>query len=288
MKNNKGYYSWIHSMKNAAMESHFKGKQMINEAKEVSQGKKKQLNEAREDENWEGPNLPREDFYKLAKQIADLLKQDGGITPESIQRAGGDPTEYAKIRDLKVKDANNDGTVNASDVDVTNKLDAADGVPDTKIGPRFTNPLAAQARLEMGHGVEGDEELAAKLKTNSDEPEPDMEDKDYLRRTMMPDENTVMRESLNQKISRILREGNAAQDVRKAMSSKRPIRGTTTPGAVESVSRFGDMPFEFSKGGVHPLAKILDVLSNPNKHPKEHVMFAQDALNAIQSELKDR
>lgn len=160
MKNNKGYYSWIHSLNEAAIKSQYEGQRIINEAKEVSKGKKKQLNENRKDDNWEGPNLPREEFYKLAKQISDLLKQDGGITPESIERAGGDPAEYAKIRDLKVKDANNDGIVNVSDVVSANNLDAADGVQDTKIGPRFTNPLGAQARLEMGHGVEGDEELA--------------------------------------------------------------------------------------------------------------------------------
>jgi hypothetical protein len=34
MKNNKGYYSWIHSMKNAAMESHFNGQRMLKEARE--------------------------------------------------------------------------------------------------------------------------------------------------------------------------------------------------------------------------------------------------------------
>ncbi len=34
MKNNKGYYSWIHSMKNAAMESHFNGQKMLKEARE--------------------------------------------------------------------------------------------------------------------------------------------------------------------------------------------------------------------------------------------------------------
>jgi len=201
MKNNKGYYSWIHSMKNAAMESHFNGQKMINEAKEVSQGRKRQLNENRENNDWEGPNLPREDFYKLAKQIADLLKQDGGITPESIKRAGGDPEEYQKIRDLKVKDANNDGIENASDVVTANNLDAADGVQDTKIGPRFTNPIGAQARLEMGQGVPGDEELVAKLK-----PEADVEDEDYWRRTMMPDEFSTVRESVSNKIFKFLNE----------------------------------------------------------------------------------
>ena len=201
MKNNKGYYSWIHSLNEAAINSHQIGQRMINEAKEVSQEKRKQLNESREDDKWEGPNLPREEFYKLAKQIADLLKQDGGITPESIQRAGGDPAEYARIRDLKVNDSNNDGVVNTSDVVAANNLDAADGVQDTKIGPRFTNPLGAQARLEMGYGVPGDEELAAKL-----EPEVDTEDEDYYRRTMMPDEFTVMRESVSNKIFKFLSE----------------------------------------------------------------------------------
>lgn len=46
MKNNKGYYSWIHSMKNAAMESHFKGKQMINEATETERITKETMKRA--------------------------------------------------------------------------------------------------------------------------------------------------------------------------------------------------------------------------------------------------
>jgi hypothetical protein len=39
MKNNKGYYSWIHSLKQAAMQSHTKGAEMLSEArKRVEQG----------------------------------------------------------------------------------------------------------------------------------------------------------------------------------------------------------------------------------------------------------
>lgn len=293
MKNNKGYYSWIHSMKNAAMESHFIGQQKLNEAKEASQGKKRQLNEAREDKNWEGPNLPREEFYKLAKQIADLLKQDGGITPESIQKAGGDPEEYKKVRELKVKDTNMDGTANASDVVAANKLDAADGVPNTKIGPNFTNPLGAQARLEMGYGVEGDEELARGeeplhvRKAREAEMERRAEDEDYGRRAGMPDEDKPFRmmESLNQKISRILRE--EEEPVRK-QSDKPTSRRGQSPGKSEKIRGYeinaeSGVPGTektVGEGGVN-FEALVDIYKNPHKYPENIAKAVRDSFEDI-------
>lgn len=294
MKNNKGYYSWIHSLNEAALNSHQRGQRMINEAKEVSKGKKKQLNESREDDKWEGPNLPREEFANLAKQIADLLKQDGGITPESIERAGGDPAEYARIRDLKVNDANNDGIKDASDVVAANNLDAADGVQDTKVkvGPRFTNPLAAQARLEMGHGVEGDEELAAKLNAKLDEPEPDMEDEDYWRRTMSPDENDVIGESLNQKISRILRE--EEEPVRKQSGRPAPrgrvVKGSDVRPTYAGSPRSQNAPegmFKGTESAEQRLGKILAVVRDgPKKHGNAAYSWASNALETMQKTLR--
>jgi hypothetical protein len=96
MKNNKGYYSWIHSMKNAAMESHFKGRQIINEEK----AKKASFDAAKFAASMPtgpvahgkpdiDPNVVRAAAQVLAKEPT---------TPHSISLAGGDAAEYAKIR----------------------------------------------------------------------------------------------------------------------------------------------------------------------------------------------
>lgn len=93
MKNNKGYYSWIHAMKNAAMESHFKGKQMINEEK----ARRGQFNP-----DDFGPNKPVDHGKpqidpKVVRAAAQVLAKEP-TTPHSIELAGGDAGEYAKIR----------------------------------------------------------------------------------------------------------------------------------------------------------------------------------------------
>lgn len=96
MKNNKGYYSWIHSMKNAAMESHFKGQQMINEekAKKVSFDASKFAASMPKGPVAHGKPDIDPNVIKAAAQV--LAKEP--TTPHSISLAGGDPAEYAKIR----------------------------------------------------------------------------------------------------------------------------------------------------------------------------------------------
>ena len=228
MKNNKGYYNWIHSMKNAAMESHFNGQKMLTEAKRsmggghmTERGQRSQSHEERaaagigrllrdigiSDETIKA-NLPK--ILGAGKETSmkpeDFVGYEG--TDPSYENLKFDPAVYAELKaekeaeDLKVPDVTGDNVTNVDDVIAKNKLDNADGVQDTKVGPKFTNPIGAEARLEMGFGVPGDEELAAKLKQPEVEQD---EDEDYWRRTMMADENTVMKESLNQKISRLLK-----------------------------------------------------------------------------------
>jgi hypothetical protein len=250
MKNNKGYYNWIHSMKNAAMESHLKGCEMINEANE------------------------KKDVSKT--------------TPKTIKTAGGDPSVYVEIRrakhaeklkqlkDMKPTDVDGSGYVDAFDVEEKNAEDAADGVQDTKVGPNFTNPIAAQARIETGNAVSGDEKLAAKL---SDE-EHDEEDEDYWRREMMPSEHTVMGESVNQKISRMLKESQRGKIV------KGDDAQLASPGLPTSAGAPADM-FHFNASPEEKLGTILGIVRDgPKKHGSEKYEWATAALNAMQKTLR--
>ncbi len=80
-------------MKNAAMESHFKGKQMINEEK----ARRGQFNP-----DDFGPNKPVDHGKPnidpaVVRAAAQVLAKEP-TTPHSISLAGGDPAEYAKIR----------------------------------------------------------------------------------------------------------------------------------------------------------------------------------------------
>lgn len=77
--------------------------------------------------------------------------------------------------------------------------------------------------------------------------------------------------------------------------AKRSKKGTNRLGPeAESTASFqlqrgerGRFPRGLTKGGEHPLAKILLIASKPKKFSGEEQRFATDALQAIQQKLKD-
>jgi len=150
MKNNKGLYSWIHSLNEAAIQSHMKGIKMLNE-------------------EIRGPHFlfskyrpeTKDDLAALQDAIAQLKRE--GTTRETIELADGDPDVYAKILAKKQgyddslkpdlappeTDLDGDGDVDGNDVEVRDS-----GVPNY--------PLAAGARLAAGQDLPGDVELVKK------------------------------------------------------------------------------------------------------------------------------
>ena len=150
MKNNKGFYSWIHSLNEAAIQSHMKGIKMLNEEKS-------------------GPHFlfskyrpeTKDDLAALQDAIAQLKRE--GTTRETIELADGDPDVYAEILAKKQgyddslkpdlappeTDLDGDGDVDGNDVEVRDS-----GVPNY--------PLAAGARLAAGQDLPGDVELVKK------------------------------------------------------------------------------------------------------------------------------
>jgi hypothetical protein len=217
------------------------------------------------------------------EDLGDVSKRELG-SPASAEEIG----EYEKINQERLHgnvqpsgDLNNDGTVDAQDV----AMDASDNVMGNKqgsVGPKFTNPLAAQARLEMGHGAPGDEELAAKLRPSDED-----EDEGY---DMTPDENDAtllrkynMKESISQKISRILNEEPATQKGRILKADDARLAGYGSPnleGAPKGMFKGIESPEQ-------KLGIILGVVRDgPEKHGSAAYQWASSALDAMQKTLR--
>jgi hypothetical protein len=151
-----GYYSWIHTLKNAAMESHQRGIQLNEEkARKITDPTKqvelsKKLEPAKPVEHGKPEIEPTE-----VKIFAQELAKTGKVTPQSIAKAGGDVGAYVDLQ--KTKEAEQaaeleklKGPIDAKPAGDANAVadDAEDGVvadPDTKY-PSYS--LAAQARAE--------------------------------------------------------------------------------------------------------------------------------------------
>jgi hypothetical protein len=128
MKNNKGYYSWIHSINNAALQSQFKGQKMLNEAKAI----KKPFDKAKFDASMPKQTPVVSGSKPTAASDQNYLEP---TTPGTINLGGGNVGEYVKLRRMYHKEkmaqmAQSKGPVNATPAGNANAVaaDAQDGV----------------------------------------------------------------------------------------------------------------------------------------------------------------
>jgi hypothetical protein len=141
MKNNKGYYSWIHSMKNAAMESHFKGQQQLNESSdaEIKKAIEADRTGRASSEAAKIAQLLKQSQELEARQRAEIMQgrlsrvPTGGESSRAEARAHASAMRKTQVRDVQPVDTNMNGIVSAADVVAHNKLDFADGSPDTHL-----------------------------------------------------------------------------------------------------------------------------------------------------------
>jgi len=192
MKNNKGYYSWIHSMKNAAMESHSNGQRMLNEAREDDYDPEvaARLAALRAASAAEIEELKRASAQKETEQRSEIMR--GRLSP--VSTGGESAKKEAKAHERAMKksglskdvkpagDLTGDGVADAQDVAV----DASNNV----MGDEMAD-IAAEYADEMmgaGHGP-----LSVKF-TEENEDESNEEE--------IPE---IRIESVNQKISRFFK-----------------------------------------------------------------------------------
>ena len=198
MKNNKGYYGWIHSLNQAAMQSQQNGFRMINEAKAAKitdpaqRAKLMGQMPVAQTVNPEAPSAHPAD-------VIDTIARLGKTSASTIALADGDVGEYKKIKNMKQAEklaqmAQKQGPVDAKPTGDAQEVedDAQDGVmadPDSRL-PSYA--IAAQARAETKAIDDADAEM------DMEEDEDARRWSDYTGRT------GEVHESLSQKISRIL------------------------------------------------------------------------------------
>ena len=162
MKNTKGYYSWIHSLKAASVEAHFKGKVMLEEsilAKTKVGINPADLQRAHQElmTSSDGPGRPPKGPHINPEYKADATKTSAEIYAEILASK--------KTRDAKPTgvDITGDGQVDANDVAADaedNNMEDDDNIIDPSM-VRKTSNIARQARAEAGFETEEDKELAA-------------------------------------------------------------------------------------------------------------------------------
>jgi hypothetical protein len=203
---NKGYYSWIHTLKSAAMDSRNKGIEMINEqkarkitdpTKQAEMAKKLSVpTPAPEAVNPEDgmPEEPTADPRDIKAALSGL----GKTTPSTIALADGDVGAYVNLRRMKQAEklaqmASKTGPVNAKPAGDAQAVedDAQDGVvADPEISRLPSYPIAAQAREETA-----DIEREAAYMAKQEEEEEDMD--------LYPTANwRTVKESVSDKINR--------------------------------------------------------------------------------------
>ena len=152
MKNNKGYYSWIHSLNGSAMQAHKKGLEMLAEEKArkiTNQERMAQLAAQMQAPKAVEHGKPDVDPAVIRIAAQELAKEP--TTPTSIDLAGGDVGAYVDIR--RTKQAEKLADMNKAqgpvDAEPHEPGDGEDGVmadpPLTRV-PDVT--VAAQARKE--------------------------------------------------------------------------------------------------------------------------------------------
>lgn len=291
MKNNKGYYGWIHSMKNAAMESQFKAQQMLNEEKAI----KKPFDKAKFDASMpKQPPVVSDDEPTVTTDRTYLEPTGAG----TISLADGDVGLYVKLRRMRhaeemAQRAQANGPVNAAPAGNANAVeaDAQDGV---MADPEFV-PEPDRVHPEPWYKTPGEAAAAVsalnlqmKPRTPEEEAKADQQAADEEEMENIRREIRSMGESrkiVSSIINKILQE-NEDRDPERAprKQSDRPKeRKGKSVGKIEStMAPMTTIPGEgrtIRKGGVNFKA-LLDVYNNPTKYPP-------NISQAVQASFKD-
>jgi hypothetical protein len=204
MKNNKGYYHWIHSLKSAAIDSFSKGQEMLQE-------QKKKIEESKERSGYIPSALQHvEKGFRKEGIPAEPHREDmPSETAHQIQAkilakkmAVGNERQFTTPRDAKsvVADAQ-DGVMGD---EMEDEGDEGEPIKMSQVKPAIkpgkTSPIAARARVEAGFPLPGDQEIVDDEDKNEQEP-PE-------RTTEVSDEYgnliAMPMESLNYKINKFL------------------------------------------------------------------------------------
>jgi len=271
MKNNKGYYSWIHSLKQAAIQSHTKGAEMLFEAK------------------------------KRVEQGPDL---DVKAAIDAEIRARGE-RKALSARELAAAGDANDVAVEAQgDEDEDHIPDIVDRnsrrLPDSRKLPTYNVPATpvTTEHPEPWYKTPEESNRAAREMGAFYRGETAPEEEDFV----PPHEEkpaaaggawskpATFRESVNNKIKKIISEMRGDDDdfenpaiggmMRPGTSTERASLGLSDP-ELEEVYRGLKGP----RNETTKMRHLIQIISNPEKYPPHHYRIAHERLTNLGIEL---
>jgi hypothetical protein len=262
MKNNKGYYSWIHSLKQAAMQSHTKGAEMLSEAR------------------------------KRVEQGMDL---DAKAAIDAEIRARGERRALSAKELAAAGDANDVAAEAQEDEDGDHIPNLAD--PDS-VNTNFNVPMEPTTRVhpEQWYKTKEEAEEAARVMGAHYRGETAPEEEDFV----PPHEEkpaaaggawskpATFKESVNKKIKKIISEMRGEEPVRDL-----PVmgeRGTLKTGqSGESAGLLGQRLPTDLLNNINPTQRnpqgiirhLIQVVENPQEHPPHHFKIANEILSTM-------
>jgi hypothetical protein len=207
MKNNKGYYGWIHSLNQAAMQSQQNGFRMINEANEAKAkkitdpAKRTQLMGQMPQPTVINPESPS----AHPADVMDTISRFGPHSPGTIKLADGDVGEYVNLERMKRAErlaqlAQNTGKIDAKPAGNANAV-AADGQDGV-----IADPEESDFEDEIAQAAEIRKDALANRARREQEDYPEEPENDYDYEIPTANWKTV-RESIISKISKMMNEG---------------------------------------------------------------------------------
>ena len=185
------------------------------------------------------------------------------------------------VQDSKPRDVNQNGIINANDV----KQDARDGVINGKARIPLDAPPATQVHPDPIYKSFGEADWAvAKLNGYQDKGDAQVEDEEQ-RRLTVPRRGSFtgpVTESVSQKISRIMNEGNKTVRGRIVTGgdSEIPARSPNSLDAPKGIFRGTESPSE-------KVGRILEIVRDgPEKHGQDLHSWATSALETMQRQLR--
>jgi hypothetical protein len=282
MKNNKGYYSWIHQLNRAGLEAQQNGFRMINEAKAAKitdPAKRAELMGQMPVATPVNPESPSAD----PADVKDTISRLGPTTPGTIKLADGDVGAYVNLRRMKNAErlaqlAQNTGKIDAKPDGNANEV-AADGQDGV-----MADPDLSDFEDEMAQAAEIRKDALANRARREQEEYPEEPEDEY--RYEIPTANwQTVRESITSKISKMMNENRDEERsqrgrIVKGSDSETPARNPNSGGAPKGIFKGTEQPSQ-------RLGKILAIVKEgPKKHGNEAYAWASEALKTMQDKLK--
>jgi hypothetical protein len=282
MKNNKGYYGWIHSLNQAAMRSQQNGFRMINEANEAKAkkitdpAKRTQLMGQMPQPTVINPESPS----AHPADVMDAISRLGPHSPGTINLADGDVGEYVNLQRMKRAErmaqmARSRGPIDAK------PAGNAQAVENDGQDLEIADPDLTDFEDEMAQAAEIRRDALANRARREQEDYPEEPEDDY--RYTAPTANwQTVRESINSKILRMMNEdkGSKRGHIVKGSDSEIPSKNPNMENAPKGM-------FRGTESASEKLGKILEIVRDgPEKHGKEAHSWASNALEVMQKQLR--